>query len=96
MSDVSPDDKYRVVWPRAVRDAFDRIYVGASEHDQARLLEAMVELDVYLRFDPLGLGEERGGEERIGFVRPLAVKYRLIRPARTVIVIGVHRFDRPG
>ena len=58
----SPGEVYSVVWLSIARDRFDRLWTGATEHDQARLGRAMVELDVFLRYDPLGLGEARGGE----------------------------------
>ena len=83
---------YRVFW---FPDA-DRILSSLIEGSEKReeFLAAAQEIDQHLTTDPCSFGESRYERSRIGFARPLAVYFEILRDVSTVVVYNVWRTDR--
>ena len=83
---------YRVFWYPDAQRLLDALLESAEDHE--RIAGAAQEMDRQLAADPFGFGESRYERMRIGFVRPLAVHFEILRDVSTVIVYNVWRTDR--
>jgi hypothetical protein len=60
---------------------------------RAECAAAARDIDRALRSDPLGFGESRYDNVRVGFALPLGVHYEVLEDVDTVIVYDVWRID---
>jgi hypothetical protein len=60
---------------------------------QTECTAAARDIDRALSSDPIGFGESRYDNVRIGFARPLGVHYEVLEDVHTVIVYDVWRID---
>jgi hypothetical protein len=86
---------YRVDWlPEAV-DEWATLWRQADSALRKSLTEASHAVDECLSRDPLGEGESRAASQRIMFLEPLAVFYRIEPDGQTVTVLHVRLYPEP-
>jgi hypothetical protein len=78
---------YRVFWAPNAERQIETILKNRLFQDA--LAQAARDIDRNLLSDPLGFGESRYDQVRVGFSRPLGVEYEVFIDERTVIVHGV-------
>jgi hypothetical protein len=84
--------KYTVVWKPAAEQQLAQLWISAP--DRAEVTAAANAIDAVLSQDPLAQGEARSDGERIFFVEPLAVLFRVADPDRLVTVLAVWRWPK--
>ena len=83
--------RYRVFWSPEAERQFESILSDRYVHDQA--VAAARDIDAILINDPFGFGESRTETIRVGFIRPLAFQYDVLKDVQTVVVEDVWRID---
>jgi hypothetical protein len=78
---------FEVHWTDRADDELAAAWLSAA--DPAAVTRAAERVELYLARDPLGQGESRSGANRLLFVRPLSVLYRVDESARVVWVVTV-------
>jgi hypothetical protein len=78
---------YRVFWYPEAQHLLDALLQGSGSRDL--ITTAANKIDLQLASDPYSFGESRGERMRIGFERPLAVQFEVLRDVSTVIVYNV-------
>ena len=78
---------YRVFWYPEAQHLLDALLEGSELRESISL--AAQAIDRQLASDPFAFGESRSERMRIGFERPLAVQFEVLRDVRTVIVYNV-------
>ncbi len=85
---------FRVEWLQAALDQLAAAWVLADSELRLAITRSVHLVDKHLRQDPLRMGESRGPGERIYFVAPLAVTFRVNKGNRVVTVLSVRTFRR--
>lgn len=85
---------YRVEWIQSALDALTEIWLQSDTPRRDSIRDAVDRLEQSLKFDPRHVGESRGGDNRICFVDPLAVKFRIEPRLSLVTVLYVGRIRR--
>ena len=81
--------RYTVVWLNSAQNHLAAIWTDAS--DKAEVAAASNAIDRSLAVDPYRDSESRSGNDRVMFVRPLAVRYTVSAADRMVTVHAVWR-----
>ncbi len=63
--------------------------IWALAGDRSAVTTAVASIEGRLRIDPLDFGESREGPERVVFVPPLVVRFRVVEDDRQVIVLSI-------
>jgi len=79
----------RVEWLQSAVDDLADIWVRAAGERRRDITIASESVDLDLALDPRNAGESRGGRQRVLFVGPLVVFFRMEADGRTVTVTGV-------
>lgn len=85
---------YSVTWQLPILDRPADLYVAADPAHRDRIAAGVEAFNRRLAVDPLGAGESRDGDWRIGFPDLLVVRFRVDLMADTVRVAGVNRYGR--
>jgi hypothetical protein len=87
---------YKVIWRKRLLAALDTLVFLAVERggDAESVKLAAREVGRQLAQDPLGVGESRGGEERVLIVHPLTVMYEVFEKQRVVLLYKLTRYPR--
>ncbi|HEY1377981.1 MAG TPA: hypothetical protein VGF55_14370 [Gemmataceae bacterium] len=81
---------YTVFWPDAAQDQLADQYLAARRDGrEADFSQAVSEIEVKLARDPLTIGEQRVGSQRVLVDLPALVFYLVDDQARVVTVAGV-------
>ena len=80
-------------WQPEAEDQLAALWTAAT--DRAMVTWAARQVELLLGRDPLGQGEERGDDDRLMFLPPLAVLYRVDGTARVVRIVSVGWSGRP-
>jgi hypothetical protein len=80
---------FEVLWKKEAELELARVWLDAR--DRMSVTRAAATIESLLRRDPLNVGESRSGKDRIVFVRPLAVSYRVRARSRQVLVLAAGR-----
>jgi plasmid stabilization system protein ParE len=84
---------FSVDWLPEAEDQLTALWTAAS--DRAAVTAAARRIDQMLGHDPSNAGESRDRSERLLFVPPLGVLFRIDEPARLVRVTSVGWSGRP-
>ncbi len=84
---------FAITWANAAFDEMQRLILANADR-LAEIRAALRELSKTLGDDPLGHGESREKDRRVGFFGPIVVVYRVIATADRVVVSGVKLRDR--
>jgi hypothetical protein len=85
---------YRVFWYPEAQRLLDALLEGSEAGKHISL--AAQKIDRQLAADPFAFGESRSERMRIGFERPLAVQFEVLRDVSTVIVYSVRLVSPRG
>ena len=85
-----------VEWAAVARDQLGAIWATADEHELPTLDQLVLDLLSDLRFDPLDVGESRGGSRRVALRKPLTVWFEALDDGRRVRIFHVRRPARRG
>jgi len=80
---------YEVDWLQEALDELTALWLDADSALRDALTDASHRVDQLLSQDPHGAGEARSGNQRIIFIDPLAVFYRIELDGQTVTVLHV-------
>ena len=78
---------YTVVWKSKARDQLADQWLNAS--DPNAVTRAADRFERFLARSPSQFGESRAGNERLAFVPPLSVTFRVSEPDRLVEVLTI-------
>ena len=78
---------YTVKWTKRAINQLIQIWLKAS--DRNAVTKATSHLDLVLLLDPSTVGESRPGLERVTFVTPLGIRFRVFPAERIVRVLSV-------
>lgn len=84
--------KYRVFWSPHAENRLEVLLQDLSARPQ--LAKAAREIDRNLSIDPVGFGETRYENVRVGFSTPLGIQYEVLGDVSSVIVYDVWRIDK--
>ncbi len=84
---------YAVRWTPEAEDQPAGLRVAAT--DRSAVTTAARRVDQLLGLDPTAQGEQRDGDDRLLFVPPLSVLFRVVTSARAAWVIAVGWSGRP-
>jgi len=84
----------RVEWLQAALDELTTLWMQSSAAARQAITEATHTADLRLEHDPFNEGESRSGNQRITFIPPLAISFRIEEDAQRVTVFHV-RLYRP-
>lgn len=85
--------KFAVTWANAAFDEMQRLIL-ANPDRVTEIRNGLQELSKAVGADPLGHGESREKDRRVGFFGPLVVVYRVIATADRVVVSAVRLRDQ--
>ncbi len=80
--------KFAITWANAAFDEMQRLILANPERVE-EIRDALRELSETLAADPLGHGESREADRRVGLFGPLVIVYRVIATADRVVVTAV-------
>jgi hypothetical protein len=80
---------FRVRWGRRALDELTTLWTEANSVQRKAITAATEVLDDRLRRNPFGEGESRSNRQRITFVPPLAVRFRIEADGQRVSVLQI-------
>ena len=83
---------YRVDWLQSALDEVTILWMRADSSLRQEITQAVYTVDQLLTDDPEKHGESRSGNERIVFVDPLAVFYRIEQDSGIVTILRVRQY----
>jgi hypothetical protein len=87
---------FRVRYAHDASDELANAWVGADSATRRAITAASHEVDRRLQRDPHSQGESRSSGNRIMFVPPLAVTFRVEKDGRTVSVLQIRLMRQKG
>jgi len=87
---------FRVEWLQAALDELAAIWLQQDRPGREALTQAIHLAEQQLQRAPMEVGESRPGGQRILFMLPLGVLYRVVVQSGDVTVLHVWRIRAPG
>jgi len=87
---------FRVEWLQAALDELTEVWLQQDASGREALTRAIYLAEQQLKQTPAEIGESRPGGQRILFVLPLGVLYRVVASSAEVTVLHVWHIRIPG